>query len=428
MATIAVAKIGATLKINGVEYPIYEGDIVNNLVYMDNGVEKTITGAIRVISASTAAQNVDPHTTCPPDPYVHKYITVNGMIIDSSIDKRAVLTRIKTADIVSVERITAADEADGSVVVGVGPQYKQLDAVLAEAEEGTTVKLTAGDYEMPLVVTKNVSIVGTVPGVVLKGQINIAAPAAAVPAALAASNETPAPTGGIKVEISNVKLTGDATIVIGDGVDEFVMTNCTFGSHNLTAKAYPIKICTKDTQTPMLVKIDGNVFEAQNEFSYNLMEIYANLKDGSSISGNKFMDACCTHNQINLYGLDPNANITIENNHAAYSGNMVRIGFIGTPVGTVTMAGNSYDRSDADPAWRGLFLVQPFGEKTTSFAGVKIYANKNKIPADDQLGYIYAGGKDTPFTPDNKPAIFVDGVQIVIPNASPTDAPMAIMA
>ena len=56
------------------------------------------------------------------------------------------------------------------------------------------------------------------------------------------------------------------------------------------------------------------------------------------------MDACCTHNQINLYGLDPNANITIENNHAAYSGNMVRIGFIGTPVGTVTMAGNS-------PAW-----------------------------------------------------------------------------
>ena len=66
MATIAVAKIGATLKINGVEYPIYEGDIVNNLVYMDNGVEKTITGAIRVISASTAAQNVDPHTTCPP--------------------------------------------------------------------------------------------------------------------------------------------------------------------------------------------------------------------------------------------------------------------------------------------------------------------------------------------------------------------------
>ena len=107
MATIAVAKIGATLKINGVEYPIYEGDIVNNLVYMDsspavpcgklnhalvnptknfaaalvkllesacsilyegdivnnlvymdNGVEKTITGAIRVISASTAAQRV----------------------------------------------------------------------------------------------------------------------------------------------------------------------------------------------------------------------------------------------------------------------------------------------------------------------------------------------------------------------------------
>lgn len=428
MATIAVAKIGAVLKIGDVEYLIYEGDIVNNMVYMDNGVEKTITGAVRVISASTAAQNVDPHTTCPPDPYVHKYITVNGMIVDSSIDKRAVLTRIKTADIVSLERVTNADEADGSVVVGTGSQYKQLDTVLAEAEEGATVKLAAGDYEMPLEITKSVSIVGNVPGAVLKGKINIAAPTAATPVALAASTDAPAPAGGIKVEIANVKLTGDATIVIGEGVDEFVMTNCTFGGHNLTAKTMPIHICTKDTQVPMLLKIDNNVFEAQNEFAYNLMEIYANLKDGSSISGNEFLDACCTHNQINLYGLDPNANVAIEGNHADYSANMIRIGFIGTPVGTVTMANNSYDKSDSDPAWRGLFLVQPFGTKTTSFAGVKIIANKNTIPAGDQLGYIYAHSKDTPWTADNKPVIFVDGTQIVIPDASPSNSPVALKA
>lgn len=418
MATIAVAKIGALLKVDGKEFEVYEGDIVNNLVYTDKGQENTITGKVRVICASTRQQNADPDT-CPPDPYVKKYVDVTRLIIDNSEENVAKLTRINIANVVGLGSVTIEDEADGSIVVGPGSQYKQLDAVLADAPEGTTVKLAAGEYEMPLTVNKSVSIVGNAPGVVLKGKIDISK--ASTPVAMAAADDAPA-AGGIKVEISNVRLTGDATIKIGEGVDEFVMTGCAFGGHNLTEKTMPIHICTKDTQVPMLIKIEDNIFEAENQFSYNLMEIYAKLKSGSSISNNKFMDACCTHNQISLYGIDDGATVKIDYNYAYYSANMIRLGFIGTPVGTVEMNKNYYDATDKDPAWQGLFLVQPFGNKTESFAGLKINVNGTKCPANTQLGYVYAGSKDTPFTDTNMPVVTVDGVVVVVPNASPVPA------
>lgn len=410
MATIAVAKVGALLKIDDVEHLISEGDVVNNLRYMDNGVEKTITGKVRVISASTTQQNVDPHTCCPPNPYLKKYINVNGMIIDSSTEKDAILTPIKVTAITGLDSVTAADETDGAIVIGTGAQYKALDEAIKSAEAGAVIKLSAGEYSMPLTLDKDITILGNVPGVVLSGKINIAA---------AEAGAEP-----IKVEIANVELTGDATIKTGKGVGELNIHDCTFGGHNLTAKAMPIQIGsgsdisnTGITMEPMLLTIDGNVFEAENEFSYNLINVYALLKDGSSISGNKFMDACCTHNQISLYGLDAGATINISDNYAAMSKNLVRIGFAGSPAGTVVMDNNSYDATDEDAKWAGLFLVQPCGTKTDSFAGVDIRLNNTKGPAGYQLGYIYAGDKDTQWTDTNKPTIYINGAKTDIPNA-----------
>lgn len=418
MATISVAKIGVLLKIDGKEYELYEGDIVNNLAYTEGGQEKTITGAVRVICASTKQQNADPDT-CPPDPYVKKYINCTRLIIDNSEENVAKLTRINISNITGLDSVTVADEADGSVVVGSGAQYKQLDAVLADAPDGATIKLAAGEYEMPLNINKSVSIIGNAPGVVLRGKIDIAAPVAA-PVGLPNSGEAPTPAG-IKVEISNVKLTGDAIIKIGDGVDEFVMTSCTFGGHNLTAKTMPILVQSSTTGAPMVMRIENNLFEDENEFSYNLFEVYAKLKTGSCISGNKFSEKCCAHNQISLYGIEDGATILIENNYAVKSANMIRLGFIGTPLGTVVMNRNAYEVTDSDPKWAGLFLVQPFGSKTDSFAGLQIDVNKTSKP-EGQLGYVYAGGKDTPFTESNMPTIYVDGVKAQIPNASPAPA------
>ena len=98
---------------------------------------------------------------------------------------------------------------------------------------------------------------------------------------------------------------------------------------------------------------------------------------------------------------------------------MVRIGFIGTPIGTVIMDSNSYDATDPDPAYAGLFLVQPYGKETLSFSGTTIKVDNTKAPSPiQQIGYIYAGAADTPWTEDNKPVIIVNGKPVTIPDSS----------
>lgn len=415
MATTAIAKIGATLRTSdGKEFTVYENDLIQDLTYTNGNTTATLSGRVRVIAASTTAQNTGP-TDCPPEPYVHRYISPTMLVIDSSDENYAILTRVNIANIVSIGSVTTAAEAaeEGQIVIGPGSQYQTLDAVIAAAEEGAVIKLKAGTYAAPITVTKSISIISE-DGAVLTGAIRVDG---------AQDPDTAAEDGAeekapVTVTLRGLTLTGDALIDI-DNIDAFTMENCTFENHNMSTKTMPISIGTKGTAAPMLVKIDHNVFGDQTQYSYNLIDVYSKLKDGSSISNNEFTDQCCTHNQISLYGIDTGATITISNNHAEVSKNLVRIGFIGTPIGTVIMDSNSYDATDADPAYAGLFLVQPYGKETLSFSGTTIKVDNTKAPSPiQQIGYIYAGAADTPWTEDNKPVIIVNGKTVTIPDSS----------
>lgn len=417
MATTAIAKIGATLRTSdGKEFTVYENDLIQDLTYTNGNTTATLSGRVRVIAASTTAQNTGP-TDCPPEPYVHRYISPTMLVIDSSDENYAILTRVNIANIVSIGSVTTAAEAaeEGQIVIGPGSQYQTLDAVIAAAEEGAVVKLKAGTYAAPITVTKSISIISE-DGAVLTGAIRV--DGAQDPGTMAEDGADAEEKAPVTVTLRGLTLTGDALIDI-DNVDAFTMENCTFENHNMSTKTMPISIGTKGTAAPMLVKIDHNVFGDQTQYSYNLIDVYSKLKDGSSISNNEFTDQCCTHNQISLYGIDTGATIDISNNHAEVSKNLVRIGFIGTPIGTVIMDGNSYDATDADPAYAGLFLVQPYGKETLSFSGTTIKIDNTKAPSPiQQIGYIYAGPSDTPWTEDNKPVIFVNGKAVTIPDSS----------
>ena len=416
MATTAIAKIGATLRTSdGKEYTVYENDLINDLVYTNGTATATLSGRVRVIAASTTAQNTGP-TDCPPEPYVHRYISPTMLVIDSSDENYAILTRVNIANIVSIGSVTTAAEAaeEGQIVIGPGSQYQTLDTVIAAAEEGAVVKLKAGTYAAPITVTKSISIVSE-DGAILTGAIKVDGAQNAEGAAEGDADTEKAP---VTVTLKGLTLTGDA-LIDADNVDAFTMEGCTFENHNMNTKTMPISIGTKGTAAPMLVKIDNNVFGDQTQYSYNLIDVYSKLADGSSISNNEFTDQCCTHNQISLYGIDTGATVTINKNHAAISKNMVRIGFIGTPIGTVIMDGNSYDATDPDPAYAGLFLVQPYNKETLSFSGTTIKVNNTKAPSPiQQIGYIYAGAADTPWTEDNKPVIIVNGKPVTIPDSS----------
>ena len=109
----------------------------------------------------------------------------------------------------------------------------------------------------------------------------------------------------------------------------------------------------------------------------------------------------------------------MSNNYVYHSANMLRIGFKGSPSGTVYMIANVVNETDETEAYQGLFLVQPYGKQTESFKKLVIVVEDTIYPEDCQLCYIYAGANDTPITFANGPVAWVEGVLYDIPNQSP---------
>jgi len=418
MAMSATARVSAEFKRpNGAIITLHEGDIVHGLTYKSGNEVLSIDGAIRVINATTKACSSYTNT-CPPMPYLHKYVSITSLVIDSSCTFTADLTKISVSNIVDIESV---DADSGVISVGSGAQFRPLDEVIAEAPAGAVIRLQAGTYETPLTLDKSVTIWSD-SGAVLSGPITFTPTAPSVPMALA-NAEADLPKPGVHLHLEGVTLTGDALVTVNTiegAVTGFTMRNCTFGGHNLTEKTMPISI---KGENDTYLAIEGCVFEEENKFSYNLIDVYGKLITGSSISFNTFKAGCCAHNQISLYNAADHARISISNNIAEYSGNMVRIGFKGNPQDVkVSLYYNEYAATDESDngIYAGLALVQPYSTQTESFAGVTLTINGTKHADKHAVCYLYAGKKDTPFTADNKPIITVDGAPLdPIPDASP---------
>lgn len=392
MANIAIPHIGVKVRLeSGAEYNLHEGDIVRDLEYKFGEKTKKISGTIRVLNGTTRSGAPAASTECPPEPYLQKFVTVGSMVIDSSEEFDAELTKVSISNIVG---IGAVEAAGGAIVVGAGAQYKALDTVIAEAEAGATIQLEAGEYNVALNLTKDIKIVGN--NAILTGKVVV-------------GDGTAKPV----VEISGATLKGDALIEL-KSANEFIMKNCVFGGHNMTKTTQPVSM---ESDEPIYVCIEGCTFEAENEFSYNLINLSGRLKDGSSISNNKFLGGCCTHNIISLYHIDEGATIFINDNYADYSGNLVRIGFWDEPNCTVVMDGNEYPETDMsdDGIWAGLVIIQP-GSGTTSFANMNVEISNTVTPeGDEQIAYMYCTASGLQLTDDKKPTIFINGVETEIP-------------
>ena len=399
---IPVSRISVNLKLDGEKYvDLNEGDIVRDLVYSNEHGTFTIDeGAVRVLIGSTKASNTVPED-CPPSPYLHQYVTVSQICIDCSEKLDADLVRIPVSSISSIGEVHPPYYTDKMITVGPGPEFRPLDEIVNNAEEGTVILLEKGEYNTPLRITKNLSLISH-NGAVMKGALTIGDEADI-------NNESE-----LEVIMTGLDLTGGATITV-NAAKEFRLVNCKFHDHELTAKTMPIAV--KYTGEMKLV-IANNSFGENSSYSYNLIDVYAKLVNHSFIAGNKFARGCCSHNQISLYGLADDATIHINGNYAEYSANLVRIGFKGNPKGTVVMNDNIYDFTEEHP-YDGMFFVQPYGKQTESFADLMLIANDTVFPAGTQIGYLYAGKNDTPFTDLNKPTCMIDNEIVELPDLSP---------
>lgn len=397
MATNPIAKIAVSLKLeNGRVVTLREGDIVKGLKFKDGNDLNCIDGAIRVLNGSAKAATSKHY--CLPESYISNLISINSIVVDMSAEYDAELKTIPIGTIIDIAEI---EENEGAIRVGVGSQYSALSDIIASAPEGAVIELMGGTYETDITLTKSIKLVSE-NGAIIKGAINVNGQS---------NTRTTDNAEDVNVVLDGLYLTGASKINLTN-VSNFTMQNCVYTDHDFATKTSSI-IINSSNNYPVKVNIDNNVFGKENSNSYNIIEVYGALKNGSTFNNNRFEKECCVHNQISLYNIEDNAIVEINDNYCAVSRNMVRLGFYGKPNATVEMHGNTYAESDtAYPEWSGLFLVQPYGKKSESFADLQISVVNTKKPAG-QLCYLYAGANDTQFTDDNKPTITVDGKVIV---------------
>ncbi len=141
---------------------------------------------------------------------------------------------------------------------------------------------------------------------------------------------------------------------------------------------------------------------------YNALNLNCKLSD-TVIVDNYFAADVCTHNIINIYNADDNAQIYIYRNTFEKSANAIRVGIIGEPVCRIRCDGNTYNSTDENERYAGLMIIQPYEKHTTSFANCHISINNTTHSDPYPVYYLYADKNDMQFDDTNKPVITIDG-------------------
>lgn len=179
---------------------------------------------------------------------------------------------------------------------------------------------------------------------------------------------------------------------------------------------------------PTKIVFDNNYF-GENPGIYNLMELNCAVSDGSSISGNTFVRGAASHNFINLYQLDDNATINIDNNSfdCGPDTNPIRIAardVVDPDTGeahaprnvVVNIRNNTYTGQIDYPDWAGILFFQPYGKATSDFSGITVNISGTNTDIE-QLVYYYADPtKDAQLldeTGSKMPHVFINGEEIV---------------
>lgn len=222
-------------------------------------------------------------------------------------------------------------------------------------------------------------------------------------------------TNGANVTFDGVTFSKNA-LIDATGAANITIKNCIFsGIIPTESKSYLIKNSVTDVGKIEITDcFIGKSQTVDGKKIYNLFELQGKLKTGSIFSNIYFEEGCSNHNDINIYQVEEDAHITIENNIWEFS-NGIRVGIKGEPKCTIDLYNNRYMKTEEDPNYAGIMIIQPYSTATTSMANLII--NINDTVYDEavegekyQIYYLYAGSKDMQFTESNVPTVYIDGV------------------
>lgn len=356
------------------KFTLHEGDDIIGLEYLSDGKEKTINARLVAMKYNSSLIPTD------------LVLIVNG--------------KIEIIEVLRVKNIT-------STVTPIMAGTNISDAVKSATDGKLSVD--KGTFSDVLTLDKDIVIRGAkaeIPATskrvsklenetVLTGSIKI--------------------TNGANVTFDGVTFSKNA-LIDATGAANITIKNCILTDIIPNApKAYLIKTGASD-----IGKVEiTDCFIGKNQILdgkkiYNLFELQGTLKTGSVFSNIYFEEGCSNHNDINIYQVEDGAHIAIENNTWEFS-NGIRVGIKGEPKCTIDVNNNRYMKTEEDPNYAGIMLIQPYGTATTSMANLVI--NFNDTVYDEavegekyQIYYLYAGSKDMQFTESNVPTVYIDGV------------------
>ena len=141
---------------------------------------------------------------------------------------------------------------------------------------------------------------------------------------------------------------------------------------------------------------------------YNGINLRFKAADGTRIASNEFVKGCCKHNCVNIYDMEDNAVITIENNHFPVADDAIRIAAKSAPKNvTININNNTYDETTNE--W-GLVTIQPMDKEDMS--GLTININNTDLIKDERVFRFYVPQNNTDYKDGHKlPHVYVNGVE-----------------
>ena len=386
---------------------IAEGSTINNLVYLEQGVEKTISGRIKMISFSSKDSfNLGVDYTCleKSKSVFNRQITIKSLIIDGSDNFESNVVMVDVKNIRDFDADRVVNESYSGNVHEVTPETK-ITEVMANVQAGDTVLIAEGNYVVDkLDVTKPVRITpqkntdGSYQNVILAGLINVAIPEDITEGTVEIDHininvNSPLGTGATK------NLAKGSALTVSSGVLPVDVHDNTFVGNNF----YTVVSIEAGTVAP--VNISGNKFEGSN---YHAIEFKAavdcRVYSGTVISNNYFVKGVSTHNHISMYNYEENASITISNNHFEESNNAIRLSCLENVKAELNIVGNTYDSTDITKYPDKVAFLD---NNKDTFAGlliIQVYKS-DQNPANLTLNY-----SNNYFIPKNGQKILVDGV------------------
>ena len=362
------------------KFSLEEGQIINDLVYLFGGSEKSIPSA-KLVAVSREKDNIKPVTM---------YMNMSGM-----------LKAVKTNQIVSI--------GESSDVLS------QLDSI-SEAINGltegnSTIYLDSCTFYDPVNITKSVKILGAKANInPMDGNRNKTTFAGE---SVIAGAITLSPN--VELELNGLVLSEKAFLSVGSASNVTIKNCIVIG---LTPAAKKSCFIMTGSGTPLKLILENNYFgpfvPGENTGIWNFVNIDCTLVNGSKISGNYFEKGYNNNDGISIYNVENGAVIEISDNTWEFSGNGVRLGIKGNPTAMFNIRDNIY-HSTLENDNAGLLCIQPYNRSTTSMSGITI--NLSNITHDDdrRTWYLFQTKNDMEFTEETIPVVIEDGVKVEKP-------------